>query len=147
MGALWLAQLLQLHLRSCLQHRHVWRCGSLTPSHSGQCWWPSYALRGPFLGRCSLAIRLGLAPHLREHPSLPRGLWGSAGIGRAGGGCQLGFFHPSACCDLLAGFPWVLLAVLSGVFLLPSVAGLYFIQLHIFPSPSEMRLPKTLVSE
>ncbi|XP_056215387.1 uncharacterized protein LOC130158629 isoform X3 [Falco biarmicus] len=43
-----------------------------------------------------------------------------------------------------AGFPWVLLAVLSGVFLLLGVAGLWFIQLHIFPSPSEMHLPKTL---
>ncbi|XP_040470476.1 uncharacterized protein LOC121097493 isoform X3 [Falco naumanni] len=43
-----------------------------------------------------------------------------------------------------AGFPWVLLAVLSGVFLLLGVAGLCFIQLHIFPSPSEMHLPKTL---
>ncbi|KAM6252461.1 uncharacterized protein M6G45_008727 isoform 3-T4 [Spheniscus humboldti] len=42
------------------------------------------------------------------------------------------------------GFPWVLLAVLSGVFLLLSVAGLCFIQLHIFPSPAETHLPKTL---
>ncbi|XP_061862959.1 interferon lambda receptor 1-like [Colius striatus] len=43
-----------------------------------------------------------------------------------------------------AGFPWVLLAVLSGIFLLLSVAGLYFIQLHVLPSPSEMHLPETL---
>ncbi|XP_075576885.1 uncharacterized protein LOC142594841 [Pelecanus crispus] len=43
-----------------------------------------------------------------------------------------------------AGFPWVLLAVLSGVLLLLSMAGLCFIQLHVFPSPSEMHLPKTL---
>ncbi|XP_032851325.2 interferon lambda receptor 1-like isoform X2 [Tyto alba] len=43
-----------------------------------------------------------------------------------------------------AGFPWVLLAVLSGVFLLLSMAGLCFVQLHIFPSPSETHLPRTL---
>ncbi|XP_054696017.1 uncharacterized protein LOC129212029 isoform X2 [Grus americana] len=43
-----------------------------------------------------------------------------------------------------AGFPWVILAVLSGVFLLLSVAGFCFVQLHVFPSPSEMQLPKTL---
>ncbi|XP_050758004.1 interleukin-20 receptor subunit alpha-like [Gymnogyps californianus] len=43
-----------------------------------------------------------------------------------------------------AGFPWVLLTVLSGVFLLVSMAGLCFVQLHIFPRPSETRLPKTL---
>lgn len=54
----------------------------------------------------------------------------------------------SACCDLPAGFPWVL-AMLSAIFLLLllSVAGLCFIQLHVFPSPLEMRLPKALVSE
>ncbi|XP_009927202.2 interferon lambda receptor 1-like isoform X2 [Haliaeetus albicilla] len=43
-----------------------------------------------------------------------------------------------------AGFPWVLLAVLSGIFLLLSMAGLCFVQLHVFPSPSETLLPKTL---
>ncbi|XP_075369098.1 uncharacterized protein LOC142415039 isoform X1 [Mycteria americana] len=43
-----------------------------------------------------------------------------------------------------AGFPWVLLAALSGVFLLLSVAGLCFVQLHVFPSPSETHLPETL---
>ncbi|XP_014111898.1 PREDICTED: interleukin-22 receptor subunit alpha-1-like, partial [Pseudopodoces humilis] len=44
-----------------------------------------------------------------------------------------------------AGFPWVL-AVLSAFFLLLllSVAGLCFIQLHVFPSPPEMCLPKAL---
>ncbi|XP_058704201.1 uncharacterized protein LOC131583776 isoform X2 [Poecile atricapillus] len=44
-----------------------------------------------------------------------------------------------------AGFPWVL-AVLSAFFLLLllSVAGLCFIQLHVFPSPPEMSLPKAL---
>lgn len=54
----------------------------------------------------------------------------------------------SACCDLLAGFPWVL-AMLSAIFLLLllSVAGLCFIQLHVFPSPLETHLPKALVSE
>ncbi|XP_014811560.1 PREDICTED: interleukin-20 receptor subunit alpha-like isoform X1 [Calidris pugnax] len=53
---------------------------------------------------------------------------------------------PTACCHLLAGFPWLLLAVLSGVFLLLllSVAGLRCLQLHVFPSPSETDLPKTL---
>ncbi|XP_023782648.1 interleukin-22 receptor subunit alpha-2-like [Cyanistes caeruleus] len=47
-----------------------------------------------------------------------------------------------------AGFPWVL-AVLSAFFLLLllSVAGLCFIQLHVFPSPPEMCLPKALVSD
>ncbi|XP_075018760.1 interleukin-20 receptor subunit alpha-like [Calonectris borealis] len=42
------------------------------------------------------------------------------------------------------GFPWVLLAVLSGIFLLLSVAGLCFVQLHVFHSPSETHLPTTL---
>ncbi|KAM6056956.1 uncharacterized protein LJ206_015203 isoform 2-T2 [Theristicus caerulescens] len=41
-------------------------------------------------------------------------------------------------------FPWLLLAVLSGVFLLLIVAGLCFIHLQILPSPSETHLPKTL---
>ncbi|KAM6323084.1 uncharacterized protein O3Q21_005778 [Podargus strigoides] len=43
-----------------------------------------------------------------------------------------------------AGFPWVVLAVLTGVFLLLSMAGLCIIHLHIFPSPSETHLPETL---
>ncbi|XP_026704474.1 uncharacterized protein LOC113480087 isoform X1 [Athene cunicularia] len=43
-----------------------------------------------------------------------------------------------------AGFPWVVVAVLSGVFLLLSVAGLCFVQLYVFPRPSEMQLPKIL---
>nr|XP_009930569.1 PREDICTED: fatty-acid amide hydrolase 2 [Opisthocomus hoazin] len=43
-----------------------------------------------------------------------------------------------------AGFPWVLLAVLCGVLLLLTMAGLCFIQLHIIPGPSETHLPKTL---
>lgn len=59
----------------------------------------------------------------------------------------MGSFHPSAYCDLLAGFSWVLVAVLSGVFLLLSVAGLCFVQFYVFPSPPEMHLPKALVSE
>ncbi|XP_041896221.1 interferon lambda receptor 1-like isoform X2 [Corvus kubaryi] len=44
-----------------------------------------------------------------------------------------------------AGFPWVL-AMPSAFFLLLllSVAGLYFIQLHVLPSPPETRLPKAL---
>ncbi|XP_039940054.1 uncharacterized protein LOC120762085 isoform X2 [Hirundo rustica] len=44
-----------------------------------------------------------------------------------------------------AGFPWVL-AVLSVFFLLLllSVAGLCFMQLHAFPNPLEMHLPKAL---
>ncbi|XP_068871907.1 interferon lambda receptor 1-like isoform X2 [Aphelocoma coerulescens] len=44
-----------------------------------------------------------------------------------------------------AGFPWDL-AMLSAFFLLLllSVAGLCFIQLHVFPSPLETRLPKAL---
>ncbi|XP_057230984.1 uncharacterized protein LOC130578711 [Malurus melanocephalus] len=44
-----------------------------------------------------------------------------------------------------AGFPWVL-AMLSAFFLLLllSVAGLCFIQLHVFPSPPETCLPKAL---
>ncbi|XP_069723962.1 uncharacterized protein [Phaenicophaeus curvirostris] len=44
-----------------------------------------------------------------------------------------------------AGFPWVLLAVLSGVFLLLIVSGLCFIWLYACLSPLEMHLPKTLV--
>ncbi|XP_068275888.1 interleukin-20 receptor subunit alpha-like [Nyctibius grandis] len=43
-----------------------------------------------------------------------------------------------------AGVPWVLVAVLSAIFLLLSVAGLCFVQLHVFSSPSETHLPKTL---
>lgn len=46
-----------------------------------------------------------------------------------------------------AGFPWVLLAVLNATFLLLSVAGLCLLHLYISPKPSEMRLPKTLVSD
>ncbi|XP_066058509.1 uncharacterized protein [Chamaea fasciata] len=44
-----------------------------------------------------------------------------------------------------AGFPWVP-AVLSAFFLLLllSVAGLCFMQLHVFPSPPETHLPKAL---
>lgn len=42
-----------------------------------------------------------------------------------------------------AGFSWVLI-LLSGVFLSLGVAALCIIYLYIFPSPSEMRLPKTL---
>ncbi|KAM6061150.1 uncharacterized protein VSU04_008782 isoform 2-T2 [Chlamydotis macqueenii] len=42
------------------------------------------------------------------------------------------------------GFPWVLFTVLSGIFLLLSMAGFCFVQLYIFPSPSEIYLPKTL---
>ncbi|XP_062359042.1 interleukin-22 receptor subunit alpha-2-like isoform X2 [Cinclus cinclus] len=44
-----------------------------------------------------------------------------------------------------AGFPWVV-AMLSAFFLLLllSEAGLCFMQLHIFPSPPETRLPKAL---
>ncbi|XP_030354481.1 uncharacterized protein LOC115613306 isoform X5 [Strigops habroptila] len=44
-----------------------------------------------------------------------------------------------------AGFPWVLLVVLSGVFLLLTVSGLCFLQRLLFHSPSETHLPKTLV--
>lgn len=69
---------------------------------------------------------------------------GWAGLGW--GICWLGSFHPSACCDFLTGFSWVLV-LLSGVFLSLGMAGLCIICLHIFPSPSEMHLPKTLVSE
>ncbi|XP_074456887.1 uncharacterized protein LOC141748541 [Larus michahellis] len=44
-----------------------------------------------------------------------------------------------------AGFPWLLLAVMGGVFLLLlCVAGPCCVQLYIFPSPAETRLPKTL---
>lgn len=55
---------------------------------------------------------------------------------------------PSACCDLLAGFQWVL-AVLSAFFLLLllSVAGFCFMQLHVFPNPLETHLPRALVSD
>lgn len=60
--------------------------------------------------------------------------------------CWLGSFHPSACCDFLAGFSWVFI-LLSGVFLSLGVAGLCIIYLYISPSPSEMRLPTMLVSE
>ncbi|XP_064319610.1 interleukin-20 receptor subunit alpha-like isoform X1 [Phalacrocorax carbo] len=42
------------------------------------------------------------------------------------------------------GFPWVVLAILSSIFLLLTLAGLCFVQLHVFPRPSEMHLPKTL---
>ncbi|XP_074407519.1 uncharacterized protein LOC102061346 isoform X1 [Zonotrichia albicollis] len=44
-----------------------------------------------------------------------------------------------------SGFPWVS-AVLSAFFLLLplSVAGMCFVQLHVFPSPQEMCLPKAL---
>ncbi|XP_054025445.1 interferon lambda receptor 1-like [Dryobates pubescens] len=42
-----------------------------------------------------------------------------------------------------AGFSWVLLAMLSCVFLL-SMTGLCFIQLHVLLSTSEMHLPKAL---
>ncbi|KAM4886325.1 uncharacterized protein FYW23_011490 isoform 1-T1 [Sylvia borin] len=47
-----------------------------------------------------------------------------------------------------AGFPWVP-AMLSASFLLLllSVAGLCFMQLHVFPSPPETHLPKALVSD
>lgn len=55
---------------------------------------------------------------------------------------------PSACCDVRPGFPWVP-AVLSAFFLLLplSVAGMCFVQLHVFPSSQEMCLPKALVSD
>ncbi|KAM6381140.1 uncharacterized protein J5M81_009125 isoform 1-T2 [Pluvialis apricaria] len=44
-----------------------------------------------------------------------------------------------------SGVPWLLLAVLSATFvLLLSMVGLCFVQLHVFPSPSETHLPKTL---
>ncbi|XP_057269835.1 interleukin-22 receptor subunit alpha-2-like isoform X1 [Pezoporus wallicus] len=46
-----------------------------------------------------------------------------------------------------AGFPWVLLVVLSGIFLLLTVSGLCFLLRLLFPSPLETHLPKTLVSE
>ncbi|XP_065499748.1 uncharacterized protein LOC135993668 [Caloenas nicobarica] len=42
-----------------------------------------------------------------------------------------------------AGFSWVLI-LLSGVFLSLGMAGLCIIYLHIFPSPSEMHIPKML---
>lgn len=55
---------------------------------------------------------------------------------------------PSPCCDLLAGFPWVI-TMLSAFFLLLlfSVAGLCFIQLQVFPNPPETRFPEALVSD
>lgn len=55
---------------------------------------------------------------------------------------------PSACCDVLAGAPWVL-AVLSAFFLLLllSVAGICFVRLRVLPNPPEMCLPKALVSD
>ncbi|XP_065546036.1 uncharacterized protein LOC136019607 isoform X1 [Lathamus discolor] len=43
-----------------------------------------------------------------------------------------------------AGFPWVLLVVLSGIFLLLIVSGLCFLLWLLFPSPLETHLPKTL---
>ncbi|XP_061301522.1 uncharacterized protein LOC133265237 isoform X2 [Pezoporus flaviventris] len=43
-----------------------------------------------------------------------------------------------------AGFPWVLLVVLSGIFLLLTVSGLCFLLRLLFPSPLETHLPKTL---
>lgn len=130
-------------------------CGGVghSPScRSGQGWWSSNALWTPFLGRFSLTIHLGLAPHLLlEHPSLTWGLWGSVGVGWAwggqGGGMPAGVLPPLSLCDLLAGVPWLLLAMLSATFVLLSVAGLCFVHLHVFHSPSETHLPKTLVSE
>lgn len=55
---------------------------------------------------------------------------------------------PSACCDVLAGFPW-LPAALSAFFLLLllSVAGFCIMWLHIFPNSPQTCLPKALVSD
>lgn len=97
---------------------------------------------GTFLGEMFLPSALGLPCISSNIPACH----GRSGELQAQGGLVRSF-HPSAYCDLLAGFSWVLVTVLSGVFLLLSVAGLCFAQLYIFPSPSEMHLPKALVSE
>lgn len=56
----------------------------------------------------------------------------------------------SACCDLLAGFPWflaVLLPAAAFFLLLLSVAILCFMKWCVFPNPPETRLPQALVSD
>lgn len=85
---------------------HVEMWVTSPPSHSGQGRWPSNTLWGPFLGRCSLTIRLGLALHLLlEHLSLLRELWGSTGVGWAGGDANWGPSTPQPFVTSWQAFP------------------------------------------
>ncbi|RLW02586.1 hypothetical protein DV515_00007029 [Chloebia gouldiae] len=51
----------------------------------------------------------------------------------------------SACCDVLAGFPWLPVVLSTFVLLLLlSVVGFCFMWLHVFPNSPETCLPKAL---